>query len=153
LFNRYFWYRSGRPIDIEEKLEIKYIKYGSPLTVVVVVAGWVAVKVVEPLVRISGEIADWSSERRKAKAEAVKAELEVLGKAEDLRYKQIRNRRAEVMIDREIIRTQQEAVKLEDLREKRKADTLKQLERRLCQNKYKLVDFSTSKEDKPKELE
>ncbi len=49
-FPRYFWHRSGRPLAIEERMQIRAIHYGSPLIWIPVITSWVAVKIVQPLV-------------------------------------------------------------------------------------------------------
>jgi hypothetical protein len=146
-FSQYFWYRSGRPIDYQDKLQIRYIRYGSPLTLIIAVVGWVAVKVVEPMVRISGEIADWPVNRRKAQAEAIVAELKAIEKSVDIEYKELRNRRIELLLERSRYQTEEERLKLKGLKEKQKVDTLKRLEHRLSENKYRLVELSTEIED------
>jgi hypothetical protein len=149
-FPRYFWYRSGRPLAIEERMQIRTIHYGSPLFWIPVTASWVAVKIIQPLVQISGEIADWSPNRRKAKAEAVKAELETIEKLADIEYKQIQNRRQELLLEQEQYRTEMTKMALEELKKQRELgqkNTLRQLQRRLTENPYQLEDISIEIEE------
>jgi len=149
-FPRYFWYRSGRPIAIEERMQIRKIHYGSPLLLIPVIASWVAVKIVHPLVQISGEIADWSPNRRKAKAEAVKAELEVIEKLSDIEYKQMRNRQRELLLEQEEYRTEMTEMTLEELKRQREfgqKTTLRRLQRRLSENPYQLEDITIESEE------
>ena len=148
-FPRYFWYRSGRPLDIEERMQIRAIHYGSPLIWIPVITSWVAVKIVQPLVQISGEIADWSPKRRKAKAEAVQAELVVIEKLSDIEYKQMRNRQQELLLEQEEYRTEMTKMELEELREQRELGQetiLRRIKRRLSENPYQLENITIENE-------
>lgn len=149
-FPRYFWYRSGRPLAIEERMQIRAIHYGSPLIWIPVITSWVAVRIVQPLVQISGEIADWSPNRRKAKAEAVKAELEVIEKLSDIEYKQMRNRQQELLLEQEEYSTEMTKMELEELSEQRelgRETILRRLKRRLSENPYQLEDITIENEE------
>lgn len=148
-FPRYFWYRAGRPIAKEERMQIRAVHYGSPLIWVPIIASWVAIKIVQPLIQISGEIADWPSDRRKAKAEAVKAELEAIEKLSDIEYKQMRNKQLKLLIEQEEYRTQMTRIELEKLREQRelgKEVTLRRIIQRLSKNPYQLEDITIQPE-------
>jgi len=141
-FPRYFWYRSGRPLIKEEKLQIRSINYGSPLYVILATTSWIAVKIIKPLVQISGEIADWKQERLKAKAETLTAQLKVIEKLADIEYKNLRTKRAEKLLEATEYRAEQERLKLEDSRERRQIDTLRRLGQRLSGNPYQLKDIT-----------
>ena len=153
-FGNNFWYRNGRPLYEEDKLQLYGIHYGSPLTVIVAATSYIIVKVIKPLVDISGQIADWGPNRRKATAEALAAELVPFEKLADIEYKMIRNRRAEKLLEateyeteRKRIKLKQDHIKLDSLKEPRQQRIQRQLEQRLSKNPYRLKDISIKSEN------
>ena len=148
-FPRYFWYRSRGPLAKEERMQIRTVHYGSPLIWVPILVSWVAVKIVQPLVQISGEIADWPSDRRKAKAEAAIAQLTEIEKISDIEYKQMRNKQLKLLIEQEEYKTEMTRMELEELQEQRelgKEVTLRRITQRLSKNPYQLEDITIQPE-------
>lgn len=140
-FPDYFWYRNRRPLYEEDKLQIRSIKYGSPLHVVLV-ASWVTAKIIKPLVEVSGEIADWKPNRLRAKAETLAAQLTAAGKLLDIEYKRLRIKRAEKLLEVTEYKAERERLRLEDSRERRQGDIRRRLEKRLSDNPYQLKDIN-----------
>jgi hypothetical protein len=154
-FGSNFWYRTGRPLYEEDKLQLYGIHYGSALTVITAATSYIVVRVIQPLVEISGQIADWEPNRRKAKAEALAAELKSIEKIADIEYKMIRNRRAERLleatnyeVERKRIGLDQDRIRLD--REQRKQQIQSHLEQRLSRNPYRLEDITVKLENKEK---
>ena len=86
----------------------------------------------------------------KAKAEAVKAELEVIEKLSDIEYKQMRNRQQELLLKQEEYRSEMTKIELEELSEQRelgRETILRRLKRRLSGNPYQLEDITIENEE------
>jgi len=146
-FSNYFWYRSGRPLIEEDRLQIQSINYGSPLRLSLGPAGPIIIEIIAPLIEISGVIADWKSDRRKAKAEAALAELKVVEKSKDIELKDLLIEATKKSLEGIEYTVERERLELEDTRERRQVNTVKRLGQRLSSNPYKLVDITIHVEE------
>ncbi len=66
-FTQYFWYRNGRPLEYEHRLKVATIVKQSPLTVLLPISAFVALKILPPLIEASEKIADWKPNREKVR--------------------------------------------------------------------------------------
>ncbi|MFC1918838.1 hypothetical protein ACFLWW_02550 [Chloroflexota bacterium] len=148
LFPPIFWSRYGRPLVQEDQLQIKKLTYSSPLVPIVVISGWVATKMLLPLIQAVGEIADFPANRRKAKAEAATAVLAEIEKNEDIEYKRIRNRRERLLLEKAEYDVQLSHAQLVEYMESRQHNAYLRLQKRLRRNPYQLRDVEIDFEGK-----